>query len=450
MIGALALGVGACGGGDGGGDDAQPAGEEAQLDLVVGDVVPLSGDLAPFGPPGRKAADLAVEEINSAIEEAGVDHNVEILHEDSQTNPQAANSAAQSLVGDGASCIAGAWASSSTLPIARGVATREEVLQISPASTSDEITALEDEGFVNRTVTPDSIQGPALADAVEQELGDAEGTVINIGARNDAYGNGLADTFSAAWEEKGGEIGAEVLYDPEQPSYNTEAGQIVEGGPDGLVIIDFPETFAQVGPALARTGDYDPETTFVTDGLASDSLPDDVGADVVEGIRGTRPGTPEEGEAPAAFGELYEQAGGPERQTFDAQNFDAVMLCYLAAVAAGGTEGADMAEQVRSISAPGGTQYTFEELPEAIEALQNGEDIDYQGASGPIDMDDSGDATAGVYELFEYQGGGLEVTDVIPVGAQAEESGGATGSEEESGAGESEDSGSGGESESEQ
>ena len=38
---------------------------------------------------------------------------------------------------------------------------------------------------------------------------------------------------------------------------------------------------------------------------------------------------------------------------------------------------------------PRGDQYTWEELPEAIEALQNGDDIDYQGASGPIDLDEA-------------------------------------------------------------
>ena len=46
------------------------------------------------------------------------------------------------------------------------------------------------------------------------------------------------------------------------------------GSPDAVVIIDFPETFAKVGPALVRTGDYDPSITLGTDGLASSSLPE--------------------------------------------------------------------------------------------------------------------------------------------------------------------------------
>ena len=74
-----------------------------------------------------------------------------------------------------------------------------------------------------------------------------------------------------------------------------------------------------------------------------------------------------------------------------------------------------MAAEVQSISAPGGDPYTWEELPDAIEALQNGDDIDYQGASGPIDLDESGDATSGVYDIYSFKGGAPEPTDEIEV-----------------------------------
>ena len=53
---------------------------------------------------------------------------------------------------------------------------------------------------------------------------------------------------------------------PRQPNYNSEAETLVGGEPDALVIIDFPETYAKVGPALVRAG-FDPKKTFVTDGL---------------------------------------------------------------------------------------------------------------------------------------------------------------------------------------
>jgi branched-chain amino acid transport system substrate-binding protein len=415
----LSLGIAACGGDDDNGGGG--GGGATTLDLKIGDLIPLTGDLSDFGPPGQKAADVAVSEINKSIKENGDDHSVEIFHEDSQTDPQASVQAARKLVdSDDASCIAGEWASADTIPVARSVTIREGVLQISPASTSDEITGLDDNGLLNRTAPPDSFQGPTLADAMADDLGGAEGKTVNVAGRNDSYGEGLTGTFSDAWEALGGKIGIDgkpLLYDPEQPSYNSEAAQITSGNPDSTVIVDFPETFAKVGPALVRTGNYDPTTTWGTDGLASSSLPADVGEDATEGFRGTAPGTPDKDEATKAFDQLYTSSApkNVDRQTFDAQNFDAVMLCYLSAVAAGSTDGQDMADQVREVSAPPGDPYTWQELPEAVKALENGDDIDYQGASGPIDMDENGDATAGVYDTYEYKNGEIAIIGETPV-----------------------------------
>ena len=420
VVAGLSFGVAACGDDD---DDSGDGGGETSLDLVIGDSVPLSGDLADFGPPGEKAADLATDEINSAIEESGVDHTVEIVHEDNcgGADQQCAVQAARKMVeSDGASCIAGAWASADTIPTAESVTIPEEVMLISPASTSDEITGLADDGLVNRTAPPDSFQGPTLAQyLVGPGLGGAQGATVNVGARNDAYGTGLDDTFSAAWEEQGGTIGEDVVYDVDLPNYDSEAEQITSGNPDGIVIVDFPETYNKVGPALVRTGNFDTSKAFVTDGLISGDLAEGAGEDAVNGLRGTAPGVPDDDASSQAFDKLYtsSEPADVERQTFDAQNFDAVVLCYLAAVAAGSTEGADMAAEVQAISAPPGDAFTWEQLPDAIEALQNGDDIDYQGASGPIDLDENGDATAGVYDIYEFKNGVPEPTDEIEVAA---------------------------------
>jgi ABC-type branched-subunit amino acid transport system substrate-binding protein len=410
---AATVGIAACGGDDGGG------GGEAKFDLKIGDIIPLTGDLADFGPPGRKAADLAIDQIKKGINEAGVDQTVSIQHENSQTDPQASVSAARKLVDAGVACIAGEWASADSIPVAKSVTIREKVLQISPASTSDEITALDDNGLVNRTAPPDRFQGPALANAIEKDLGGASGKTVNIGARNDSYGTGLAGTFQKAWEGKGGKIGQKVIYDPKQPSYNSEAQKIASGNPDAYVIVDFPETYNKVGPALVRTGKWDPKKTWGTDGLASSSLPKTAGKEATEGFRGTAPGAPELNPEPAeAFDRLYTKAPGPGRQTFDAQNFDAVMLCYLSAVAAGEADGQKMADEVRDVSAPPGKGYSWERLPEAIKALQAGDDIDYIGAAGGIDMNDDGDATSGVYDTYRYKGGEIEIYGELPIPKQ--------------------------------
>ena len=157
----------------------------------------------------------------------------------------------------------------------------------------------------------------------------------------------------------------------------------------------------------------------MTDGLASNNLPKLAGSDATEGMRGTRSGLSGHrrgggGLRPA----LHEGLPVPPR-TFDAQTFDAVILCYLAAVAAGRPDGADMAQELRAVSGPGGKKYTWKQLPDAVKALQDGNDIDYEGASGPIDLDDEGDPTAGVYDLFRFKDGKADVFGEVPVAPNA-------------------------------
>jgi ABC-type branched-subunit amino acid transport system substrate-binding protein len=407
---ALGGGLVACGEDeDEGGGGAAQAPPETSFELAIGDLVPLTGDLSVFGPAGRKAADLAVEEIDAAVGEVGSNVQVSIEHADTETASQAAVQAARRLISNGASCLTGAWASSNTIPVGTSVASRQRVPQISPASTSAEISTLDDNGFVFRTAPSDNLQGVALADTVEQELGGTDFT-ISLAARNDAYGEGFINRFKEAWEERGGSTTGPVLFDPQQPSYNSEAGEIVSGQPDAYVIIDFPDTYARMGAALVRTGEFDASALFTADGLAADRVPKGVPDQALVGAKGTRPGTPETGEVVEQFDRLFEQAGGPERGTFDAQNFDAVMLCFLAATAAGSSDGADIQEALRDVSAPPGDKFTYLELADAIRALQDGQDIDFDGVTGPIDFDENGDPTTATYEVWTYgENGRLDV-----------------------------------------
>lgn len=407
----LSFGLVACGDDDDGG-----GGGEAQLDLTIGNLVPLTGDLAPYGAAGEKAGELAGKEIQNAIKQTGREDKVRVVAEDGASDDQGGVQAARKLIADGATCISGDYASTATVAVARSVTIPEGVMLISPASTADALSDLDDDGLFARTAPPDGLQGKALADRMEKELGGLEGKTINIGARNDLYGTGFADSLEAELEERGANVAQKVIYDPEQPSYNSEAQQLTSGNPDNWVIIDFPETFAKLGPALARTGTWSPEKTFITDGLSSAELTEEVGPDVTEGMLGTAPGA-FEGGAPDAFDRLFKAAPGPPRNLFDSTTFDNVILCYLAAVAAGSTEGSEIADAIVDVTAPGGTKYTFEQLPEAVEALENGEDIDYDGASGPVDWDSNGDLSRYIYNISEFKNGKLVKLDTVEVKA---------------------------------
>jgi branched-chain amino acid transport system substrate-binding protein len=423
LLAALALAVGGCGGDDDeAAGEAVPADEEISFNLQIGNLVPFTGDLSPFGEPIDQAARIAAQVANEAAVEAGIGASVEIVaSEDDQTDATAAVEGATKLVQtDQVDVLMGALASTNTIPVAESVTVPNDVLQISPASTSPAITDLEDDGLVWRTPPSDAKQGVVMAQAIAEEIG-ADATV-NVGARNDAYGTALAGVFEASWAEGGGTIGQSVQWNPDAATFDTEAQQLARGNPDAWVVIDFPETFAKLGPALARTRNWDPSKTFATDGLRDSSLPKEVGRQATEGMRGTAPVPPEGAEAAEAFARVFEERAkaGVERQTFDAHAFDAVILAFLAAAAANSADPADVKQELQAVSGPPGDPFTFEQLADAITALSNGEDIDYQGASGPIDWDENGDPTSATYELWRFENGEIESLRTFEVGGEAE------------------------------
>ena len=423
FVAALAFLAAGCGGDDNGDDDGATVAEEeggeerdVSFDLPVGVITSFTGDLSSFGEPIDTAAGIAVDIINETLEEEAIEGmSVEIVaSEDDQTDPTAGVEAATKLVqSDNATVIVGALASSVSTPIAESVTVPNGVVQISPASTSPALTDLADDGFFWRTPPSDALQGQVLAEAMAEEFG-ADATV-NTGTRNDAYGTALVGVFEENWEANGGTIGASVSWNPEASTFDTEAQQLAGGEPDAWLIIDFPETFAKVGPALVRAGGWDPTRTFTADGLRSSDLPGDVGEEATEGMRGTAP-TSEGAPAGDAFATAYEErAEGVSRQTFDAQAFDAVIVSFLAAVRGGASDSETIRDNLQAVSGAGegegADQYTFEQLGDAINALLAGEEIDYEGASGPINFDENGDPGAALYEVWQFEGNEISTLD---------------------------------------
>jgi ABC-type branched-subunit amino acid transport system substrate-binding protein len=383
---------------------------------VIGNLVPLRGDLAEFGPAGRKAADLAVATARQAVDQAGADVGVEVSHADSETQEQAALLAGRRLVRDrGADCLVGDWAAAGTFSTGIEVAVKREVPLISPASTNFDVAGIDDRGYVFRTAPPDQLQVKGLADLIEREAGRS--STVSLATRNDAYGTEFAEKFEQAWRERGGDVGDPVLYDPTKPSFGAQARRIVAARPDAFVIIDFPNSYAKLGASLAATDRFDPSRLFVSDTLGIDDILErDVPADAIVGARGLRPGRPAGDPAGQAFERLYGADPPRDRVGFEAQAFDATVLCFLGAVAAGSADGEAIADQLQDVSGPPGKRYDWRQLTQAVEALQDGQEINYEGASGPIDFDADGEPAGATYEIFEQAADGLRVTGSLNAG----------------------------------
>ena len=414
------LGVTACGGGGGGGGNGPGA---KQLNLVIGDSLPLSGTSKALGDSGAKASELAVDQVKRAVEEADADHTVRVIEEDQGRDADTAVDSAKKLVnGDGASCLTGPWTSDAVAQTAHDVAIPSKVLEISPVAASEDVAELSDHDLIDSTALPVSLEGDALSKAIERDLGGAQGFTVNVAASNDTYGDTVTQDFIEAWQGNDGTVGGQVVLAPpplssSSSAYSAQASQLTSGSPDAVLVIDDLSGFALLAPALASSHGWDPATGWGSDQLVSPGLPDEVGSEVVDGMRALAPGAPE-GEAPtSAFVQSFKSTAphGVNLAPFAAQEFDATVLCYLAAVAAGSTDGQEMADKLIDITAPGGEQFSWQQLPDAIKALEDGKDIDYAGASGPIDMDVHGNPTSGVFDVYQYTSGGLEVVGEVSV-----------------------------------
>jgi ABC-type branched-subunit amino acid transport system substrate-binding protein len=403
-----------CGGDDdedGEGEEVAPtetgaAAEAPSFELRIGPILPLTGDLASFGPSQAEAARIAVEQVQAALDAQGLsDVTVTLLSvEDDGGRAQAGVEAATKFVQtDDVHVVLGTMASTVTIPIAESVTIPNQVVHITPTSTAPEITELADDGYVWRILSSDTLQGSALVDAVADAFGSD--ATVNVGARNDAFGTALKQLFEDGWEEQGGTVGASVTWNPEAATFDTEAAQLAGGTPDGWVIIDFPETFAKLGPALVRAGGWDPSKTFMTEAMRNADELTKIGAQATEGLRGTAP-TSEDAPAREAFDTLFEQEAkeGTPLTGFEGASFDAVMLASLAALHAGSSDPDAMKESLGAVSGPPGEKYTFEQLEQAVQDLLDGKDVDYEGAWGPIDFDENGDPGSAIYEVWQFDG----------------------------------------------
>lgn len=393
----LAL-AGLCGIGCGG------AGGEDYLDLTVGDLVPLRGDLAAFGAAARKSASLAGERARRAGSPSAA---VSVRSADTESNQEIAQVLARQMVDEGANCIVGDWAASATLAVAGNVTVPAGVPLISPATSSFELGSIEDSGLVFRTVPSDDLQAIALARLAARSIGGAGGRALSISARDDLYGRRFSRILGGEWRRLGGSVDGPVLYDPGLLHHRSAARRMVAGAPDLFAVIDFPQSYARLAPDLLATRRFDPSRLFLPDVM---SEADPTGARIpsaaLDGASGTLPGATSPAPAGRAFDRLFAaDPAPPARQAgFGAEAFDAATLCFLGALAASSNRGGDIAARIEAVSGPPGRRFGPTRLAGAVRALRRGKEIDYEGASGPLDLNQDGDPTAGVFDVYGYRG----------------------------------------------
>ena len=252
----------------------------------------MTGTSSAFGPPLEKAARMAVTQVNDAAKKAGVELEVRIVTADNESEPVASVAAARKLTTEGASCMVGSSSSATTIAVAQSVAIPQGIPMITPMSTAASITDLHANGGVTfRTIPADPLQAKVLTDVIAERVEGAEGKTISIAGRDDAFGQGLTAEIKRNWEALGGQANGPLLYNPNASSYNDVAGEIVAGDPAAYVVIDLPQTYAKVGAALLRTGEFSADDLFIAGGQPA-TIPEDTPPEALNGAVGRAPGSP--------------------------------------------------------------------------------------------------------------------------------------------------------------
>src|SRR5690606_27648063 len=114
--------------------------------------------------------------------------------------------------------------------------------------------------------------------------------------------------------------------------------------------------------------------------------------------------------------DLKEFAPDLNETQFAPQVFDCVNIIALAAEQAESTDPTDFTKEVGAVTKEGEECSTFEECKGMIE---EGTDINYQGASGPLDFTDDGEPGAASIEVYTFNDkGDLETVRVQDVTAE--------------------------------
>ena len=383
--------------------------------LKLGSLVPTTGDLSSIGQNMPVAVQLAVDTINAC---GGVNNSpVSLVSEDSQTDPSTGSNAMTKLAEvDQVAGVVGAFASSVS-GSAVDVAVRNKVMLVSPGSTSPVFTERAAKGEFNgywaRTAPPDTYQAQALAAlASKQGFNNISTVVIN----ND-YGVGFEQQFVQAFEKSGGKILQKdnpVRYDPKAATLDSEAKSAFGGKPDAVAAVLYAETGSVLLKSAFEQGLSEGVTVLLTDGVYSEDFIRQVGKtsdnkSIIAGALGTVPGA--NGQALADFTALWKEKTGKELTAFVPHSWDAAVLMMLAAEAADTNTGEGIKNQILEVANAPGTEVT--DSCEAIDLVRQGEDINYQGASGNVDIDANGDVIGG-YDVWQVkEDGSLAVIDNI-------------------------------------
>ena len=313
--------------------DSAQSGDEVQT-FKLGSIGPLTGDAAIYGQAVVNGAKLAVDEINASDSKI----KFEFKGEDDEADGEKSTNAYNKLMDWGMQVLVGPTTTGASMAVA-DVCNSERTFMITPSASAVDVTAGKDNVF--QVCFTDPNQGVGAADYMAENFADAKIAVIY--RNDDAYSQGIHDTFVKEATEKGMSVVYKGTFTNDTATdFSVQLAGAQTAGAD-LVFMPIYYTPASLILNQAKTMGYEP-TFFGCDGM--DGILDLEGFDtsLADGLVLMTPFNAwGEDERTVKFVSEYQALAGGIPNQFAADGYDCIYAIYQACQQAGVT--ADMGPQ---------------------------------------------------------------------------------------------------------
>ncbi len=311
---------------------------------MAGDTIKLgvagaqSGDLASYGLPTVKAAELVVAEFNA---KGGINgKKIELLIEDDVCKPEVATNTATKLVTDGVDVVLGHICSGATkaaLPIYKEAG----IVVMSPSATNPELTQSGDYPNFFRTIPSDDAQARTEVDFALNTIGAKKIAVIHD--KGD-YGKGLAEFAKKFIEESGkAEVALFEGVTPGAVDYTAIVQKIKRSGADAVIFGGYHPEASKIVSMIKKKR---MNTVFISDDGVKDDTFIKVAGKNAEGVYAS--GTTDNSQNPLSIAavEAHKKTYNADPGAFYPEAYSAAIALLNAIEKAGST---DMAAIVKAL-----------------------------------------------------------------------------------------------------
>jgi len=267
-----------------------------------------SGDLASYGIPSLRAAELVAKKRNAVCGVNG--RKIELIAEDDVCKPEVATNSATKVVGEGANAVLGHICSGSTTA-AMGIYKESKIVAMSPSATTPQLTRSGDYPNFFRTIGSDYAQAKLDVDFT---LGTLKVGKIAVLHDKGDYGKGLAEAAKEFIEKDSrGEV---VLYEGVTPGavdYSAVVNKINQSGAEAVIYGGYHPEASKIVSQMRKKA---MTTFFVSDDGVKDDTFIKVAGEYAEGVYATGPMDTTQNPIAIEAIEAHRQAYGEEPGAF--------------------------------------------------------------------------------------------------------------------------------------